>query len=231
MAAADEGRRHESQLLLDSEAGLNATSFRGSLEQEGGEAWRARYDVPDEQVRRCWRLGTCGSCLSEGGGSTCGWCPLSSTCIPLPPSHSLPLILLPLAHPNICSQPSERFELRTKSFGRDSCNVSTLMVLTAVVAALCGVAAVFLAWAIWRVGSGAWRGWREASARDGTELVVGERGERTWQPWERSGGKGWRGFAGTWWWWLKRGEVEGRVERENEEADAERRALLGRQER
>lgn len=155
----------------------------------------------------------------------------SSTCIPLPPSHSLPLILLPLAHPNICSQPSERFELRTKSFGRDSCNVSTLMVLTAVVAALCGVAAVFLAWAIWRVGSGAWRGWREASARDGTELVVGERGERTWQPWERSGGKGWRGFAGTWWWWLKRGEVEGRVERENEEADAERRALLGRQER
>ncbi|KAK8173447.1 hypothetical protein IWX90DRAFT_142217 [Phyllosticta citrichinensis] len=223
MVAVDRG--HQKPLFFDE---FNATSYGGSLKEQGKvgkEAFWQASDDPDEQLRRCWRLQTCGSCLSEGDGRSCGWCPWSSTCVALPTSpRSLPLILLPLAHRNICSQPSERFELRTKSFGRDSCNVSTLTVLTAVVAAVSGVALVFLAWALWRVGGGLWRSWREA--RGGTELLVEDEGacgqRRTWRVWERGDGKGgWRGVVRRWK-WLASGKRE-------DSADAERRALLDRE--
>ncbi|KAK7541500.1 hypothetical protein IWX49DRAFT_181522 [Phyllosticta citricarpa] len=221
-------REHQSALLF----GFNATSHGEPVKEQGKDGeeafWQASND-PDEQLRRCWRLQMCGSCLSEGNGRACGWCPLSSTCVALPTTpRSLPLILLPLAHPNICSQPAERFELRTQSFGRESCNVSTLTLLTAIIAALCGVALVFLAWALWRVGGGLWRGWREA--RGGTELLVEEESvdgqrRRAWRVWERGSGKGgWRGFLRRWK-WLMSGKRE-----EDVGEDAERRALLGREE-
>lgn len=166
----------------------------------------------DDRLYRCWRLQTCGSCLSSD--ARCGWCPYSSTCIPLPSTSDMPLRwapLTPLNHAHICPFDPERFELRTKSFGRESCNVSTTTVLTAVVSFLCGIAAVFvvlgLAWVVVRLFKAGRR------ARNGIKVLIVESGlpgdswreERVWV----RRGRNWRGRMAV------------------EEADEERRALLG----
>ncbi|KAJ4993473.1 hypothetical protein SVAN01_01021 [Stagonosporopsis vannaccii] len=93
-----------------------------------------RYqDAPKDdwdRLFKCWGISDCGDCHRSNG--SCGWCPISSTCLPLPTdrlSRAFPL-LTPVRYKGICAFGSERFELRTGGLG---CQVSTITFLTAIV--------------------------------------------------------------------------------------------------
>ncbi|KAH6638990.1 hypothetical protein C7974DRAFT_387665 [Boeremia exigua] len=83
-----------------------------------------------DRLLKCWGISDCGDCHRSKG--SCGWCPISSTCLPLPTdrlSRAFPL-LTPVRYKGICAVGSERFELRTSGLG---CQVSTITFLTAIV--------------------------------------------------------------------------------------------------
>ncbi|KXL44767.1 hypothetical protein M433DRAFT_269295 [Acidomyces richmondensis BFW] len=125
---------------------------------------------------RCWAIQDCYSCTHSTYG--CGWCPLSSTCVP---ARS---ILSPITSGSTCPLQDERFELRTRAFG---CACSTTTLLSIIVTVLATVAACLLlfgiALAIKRLnqvfGAGSWHGW---------EIEVKDDGTRHGRPWRRSNG-------------------------------------------
>lgn len=87
-----------------------------------------------ERLKQCWGYTDCGDCHRSKGH--CGWCAISSTCLPLPRdtfSKAFPL-LSPIRHHGICALGSERFELRTAGLG---CQVSTITFLTSIVTIFC----------------------------------------------------------------------------------------------
>ncbi|KAH8731999.1 hypothetical protein GQ44DRAFT_698332 [Phaeosphaeriaceae sp. PMI808] len=112
------------------------------------EALLQRYqDSPKDdwdRLFKCWGYTDCGDCHRSEG--FCGWCPISSTCLPLPTdplSRAFPL-LSPIRYKNICALGSERFELRTSGLG---CQVSTITFLTSIVtifSTLFGVLVLYL---------------------------------------------------------------------------------------
>ncbi|KAH4104519.1 hypothetical protein HBI52_222350 [Parastagonospora nodorum] len=82
-----------------------------------------------DRLYKCWGYLDCGDCHRSDG--FCGWCPISSTCLPLPDdglSRAFPL-LSPIRYKGICAFGSERFELRTAGLG---CQVSTITFLTSI---------------------------------------------------------------------------------------------------
>jgi len=162
-------------------------------------------DEDYERLIRCWKIQDCGHCV--GSNDNCGWCPYSSTCVPLPQGGNL---LSPVTHPNICPMPwQERWELRSAPFGCNCSTTSLLVAIITVLSTLVGLALLVLLikivkW-IWVVGSGRRGGW---------VIHVKDDGTRRGHIWVR---------RSHWWNRLWRGQKEEEVM----VIDAERRPLLG----
>ena len=107
----------------------------------------------DYLLRRCWRIQDCYSCIKTS--DPCSWCAVSSTCISN--EASVP-ILAPIWKPSICPLKEERWELRAKGTG---CKVSTLTLLSFLVA-IAGTAVVALSiWALVVLWAWSRRRWRK----------------------------------------------------------------------
>ncbi|KAF2090753.1 hypothetical protein K490DRAFT_62072 [Saccharata proteae CBS 121410] len=89
------------------------------------------------------------------------------TCVPLPRTLFSP-VFIPLSQ-NFCPLRTERFDLRTHSFGRNSCQVSTLTFLGVLLGIICTVLAIPLFWFIWKLLKALWYGL--ASNYGGWEIV------------------------------------------------------------
>ncbi|EUC34931.1 hypothetical protein COCCADRAFT_92176 [Bipolaris zeicola 26-R-13] len=192
----------------DNGAFINTTElFHQRLQKSPKEDW--------DRLKRCWGYMDCGDCHRSTGH--CGWCAISSTCLPLPLddafSRTFPL-LSPIRHHDICALGSERFELRTGGLG---CQVSTITFLTSLVTIFCtlfGVLVLYgvskcVGWVVWgtRARSGGY-----VVYEDGRGGVWVREGWGRW--WRRVGGMqreeevevvdegtGRRGFI----WWNERG--------------------------
>ncbi|EMD92164.1 hypothetical protein COCC4DRAFT_129925 [Bipolaris maydis ATCC 48331] len=193
----------------DNDALLNTTElFHQRLQKSPKEDW--------ERLKLCWGYMDCGDCHRSPGH--CGWCAISSTCLPLPLdgfSRAFPL-LSPIRHHSICAMGSERFELRTAGLG---CQVSTITFLTSLVTIFCTLFGVLVLYGVSKcvglvvVGARARRG-GHVLFEDGRGGVW-EREREGWGKWwrrvrgeEREGevevvdeGTGRRGFV----WWNERG--------------------------
>ncbi len=140
----------------------------------------------------------------------------SSTCLPLPLHSSLPVLLRPLTHPDICPLSQERYELRTHALG---CAVSTITLLTCIITVLSTLLAILLIWGVWdalwyivhswRASRGGWAMYRRADGQEFREEIWVRKG-RSWAQWARE----WRV-------WFLRGKGEG------EAMDGDRAPLLG----
>ncbi|KAF6825761.1 hypothetical protein CMUS01_09706 [Colletotrichum musicola] len=84
-------------------------------------------ETTDEHFFRCWQRQDCKACLKE---NQCGWCPMTSACVPNP--YAIPL-LAPAYNEDICPHWAERWELRTRPLG---CQVSTITSLTSIISIL-----------------------------------------------------------------------------------------------
>lgn len=142
----------------------------------------SNMDSTNDHFFACWRHQSCYNCIHET--RSCGWCPYTSTCVPIPSRMSL---LSPVSNAHVCPLRDERFELRTKALG---CECSTTTLLSIVVTVLATIAAMGLLYGLGRVvwwvngtfGSGTWRGVE-------VEIVKGD-GVRVVQQWRRRGGWG-----------------------------------------
>ncbi|KAF1937014.1 hypothetical protein EJ02DRAFT_447718 [Clathrospora elynae] len=202
------------------------------------ELFQQRYlDSPKEdreRLKKCWGYSDCGDCHRSEGH--CGWCAISSTCLPLPTdpmSRTFPL-LSPVRYKSICALGSERFELRTSGLG---CQVSTITFLTSLVTIICTLFGVLVLYGLAKCLK-----WIRLNVRarkggffvreDGSSGVWVRKGER-WGVWSRRvKGVMREGDAGEvddeevnedtdkrgLFWWKSRGRRE----------SAERRPLLGR---
>ena len=127
----------------------------------------------DDRLTACWRSQSCADCMRNNNG--CGWCPVSSTCVP---ASSL---LEPITNKDICPFWNERFELRTATLG---CGCSTTTFISIVVTILATIAGFLVLYgvitAIARLsrifGSGTWRG---------IELEMKDSGGRVEREWVR----------------------------------------------
>ncbi|KAH7071221.1 hypothetical protein BKA63DRAFT_517549 [Paraphoma chrysanthemicola] len=151
---------------------------------------RQRYkDSPKDdrdRLLKCWGIMDCGDCHR----SDCGWCPISSTCLPLPNdplSRAFPL-LAPIRYKFICAEGPERFELRTSGLG---CQVSTITFLTSVVTIFATLFGVLVLYYSFRCAQWFGLGWR---SRRGGWIMYGEEIVRVEDVWVRSS-VSW----GTWW--------------------------------
>ncbi|KAJ5620465.1 hypothetical protein N7510_004449 [Penicillium lagena] len=134
------------------------------------------FDASDPLFHVCWRRQSCSSCLS--GDVACSWCPISSTCVPNP--ARLP-IFSPIRSSHLCPLGSkERWELRAAPFG---CNVSTLTVLSVLVAVLSSLALAGLVylvvWAVQRLRS-RWKDAQYERLDDGQGLEPTSCGCQDW---------------------------------------------------
>ncbi|KAF2841335.1 hypothetical protein M501DRAFT_545851 [Patellaria atrata CBS 101060] len=179
----------------------------------------AGYSEDDrERLRKCWRIQSCGRCLSND--ARCGWCPYSSTCLPLPSTHN-PSILTPLTHP-LCPLRPERYELRTRALGCD-CSTYTLLAILITVASTIG--AGLLLWLLVWLLRKLWRGMKGAGLgrSGGWEMRVVEGSWGGWLVregvWVRGGKED--GEEGRQWW------GGGKERREDGDGEGERRPLLG----
>ena len=130
----------------------------------------------ESRLAACWRHQECSSCLDSKHG--CGWCPYSSTCIPVSS------LLEPISKANTCPLSNERFELRTKALG---CGCSTTTLLSIIVAVFATVAAVLV---LYRIGLVLWR-LNETFGTDswrGTVLEIKDGEIREDYDWRRKGG-------------------------------------------
>jgi len=127
----------------------------------------------DRRVAECWGLQSCSSCIHSKHG--CGWCPSSSTCVPVSS------LLEPITNAHTCPLREERFELRTRALG---CGCSTTTLLSIIVTILATIAAAHLLYGIFLLikrcnqafGTGNWRG---------SEILIKEDGSRELQEWRR----------------------------------------------
>ncbi|KAF2448599.1 hypothetical protein P171DRAFT_452386 [Karstenula rhodostoma CBS 690.94] len=192
-------------------------------------------DSPRDNRKRlelCWGYNDCGDCHRSKGH--CGWCAISSTCLPLPIdplSRAFPL-LSPIRYKFLCATGPERFELRTSGLG---CQVSTITFLTSIVTLFCtlfGVLFIYLVvYAAKRINfmlnakKGGWVVY--ADGRGGIWVRKSKRWERWWRRTigrlredeilEVDGGTRER----SWWAWIR-----GSVHREGRIAIGESRPLL-----
>ncbi|KAF2269321.1 hypothetical protein CC78DRAFT_277514 [Lojkania enalia] len=171
-------------------------------------------DSPKDDRKRlelCWGYNDCGDCHRSIGN--CGWCAISSTCLPLPLdplSRAFPL-LSPIRYKFICAMGPERFELRTSGLG---CQVSTITFLTSIVTIFCTLFGVLVlyglvklikittfatkarkgGWILYADGSGEvwvrketwgrwWRRVRGKPREDAEVIIDGGARERAWWAW------------------------------------------------
>ncbi|KAF2023617.1 hypothetical protein EK21DRAFT_105200 [Setomelanomma holmii] len=146
-----------------------------------------------DRLFKCWGYTDCGDCHRSDG--FCGWCPISSTCLPLPLdplSRAFPL-LSSMRYKFICAQGPERFELRTAGLG---CQVSTITFLTSVVTIFATLFGVLVLYASFKCAKWCGLGLR---ARRGGWFVYEEqvvRDEDVWVRKSESWGKWWRRVRG-----------------------------------
>ncbi|KAF2871103.1 hypothetical protein BDV95DRAFT_494640 [Massariosphaeria phaeospora] len=181
------------------------------------ELLRARWeDSPKDErgrLERCWGYSDCGDCHRSEG--RCGWCGISSTCLPLPAdplSRAFPL-LSPIRYKFICATGPERFELRTSGLG---CQVSTITFLTSIVTIFCTLFGVLVLYGLVKVAK--WGG-LASRARTGGWVVYEDRSGEVWVRKAESWGAWWRRMRG------KQYEAEV-IEVDGDNAD-ERRPLFG----
>ncbi|EUC47008.1 hypothetical protein COCMIDRAFT_91234 [Bipolaris oryzae ATCC 44560] len=168
----------------DNDAWINATElFHHRLQSSPKEDW--------DRLKLCWGYMDCGDCHRSKGH--CGWCAISSTCLPLPLdgfSRAFPL-LSPIRHHSICALGSERFELRTAGLG---CQVSTITFLTSLVTIFCTLFGVLVLYGVSKcvgwvvVGTRARRGGWVVYEDGSSGLWVRER-EGWGTLWRRVGGR------------------------------------------
>ncbi|KIW07322.1 uncharacterized protein PV09_02172 [Verruconis gallopava] len=114
------------------------------MERFLGSLARNKSEDDDRHLRQCWRIQDCGHCVSSN--HKCGWCPYSSTCVPL---FNRGHLLSPIYDAQICPMPwQERWELRTGTFG---CNCSTTTFLAAIITCISTLTSLLILWIIWKV--------------------------------------------------------------------------------
>ncbi|KAF2650493.1 hypothetical protein K491DRAFT_608700 [Lophiostoma macrostomum CBS 122681] len=170
---------------FSSNAGFNVS---GVFEQR----WHDGTDEDRERLEECWRytFRDCGDCQRSKAG--CGWCPVSSTCLPLPRdplSRAFPL-LSPIRYRFICALGPERFELRTSGLG---CQVSTITFLTSIVTIFCTIGGLIVLYGLIKLVQGIAFA---ARARKGGWVVNGDGSEDVWIRRGESWGKWWRRVRG-----------------------------------
>ena len=107
----------------------------------------------DYLLRRCWRIQDCHSCLHTS--DPCSWCTVSSTCIP----NEVPIaIFAPIWKAAVCPLKEERWELRAKGTG---CKVSTITLLSFIVAVAGTIIVAFSIWALFVLWAWSRRRWKE----------------------------------------------------------------------
>ncbi|KAF1967457.1 hypothetical protein BU23DRAFT_602877 [Bimuria novae-zelandiae CBS 107.79] len=167
-----------------------------------------------ERLELCWGYNDCGDCHRSKGH--CGWCAISSTCLPLPLdpwSRAFPL-LSPMRHKFICATGPERFELRTSGLG---CQVSTITFLTSIVTIFCTLFGVLVLYFLFYAGD---RIGFALKTRKGGWVVYGDGREGVWVRKSASWGRWWRMLTGrlreneilevdggtqerSWWAWMR----------------------------
>ncbi|PSN74393.1 hypothetical protein BS50DRAFT_567229 [Corynespora cassiicola Philippines] len=149
------------------------------------QRWENSPKDDRKRLEKCWGYTDCGDCHRSDG--YCGWCAISSTCLPLPTdplSRAFPL-LSPIRYKFICAMGPERFELRTRGLG---CQVSTITFLTSIVTIFCTIFGLLVIYGI--VKAAKWIGFG-ARARKGGWVVYGDGSEEVWV----RKGEGWA----VWW--------------------------------
>ncbi|KAF1991218.1 hypothetical protein K402DRAFT_389401 [Aulographum hederae CBS 113979] len=141
----------------------------------------------DDHLLRCWKHDKCGFCLAD---KSCGWCPESKTCVPVPGS-GLSLLAPVRNHPPICPLSTERWELRTSTFG---CECSTTTLVAAFITFLCTITGLLVLWGLVKLIAWARIAWK--GARGGYFLHVEEDETRWGEVWVRK--LGWKE------WWVGR---------------------------
>ncbi|KAF2245840.1 hypothetical protein BU26DRAFT_399180, partial [Trematosphaeria pertusa] len=150
-------------------------------------------DSPKDDRKRlelCWGYTDCGDCHRSKG--FCGWCAISSTCLPLPLdplSRAFPL-LSPMRYKFICAMGPERFELRTSGLG---CQVSTITFLTSIVTIFCTLFGVLVLYGL--VKAGKWVAWT-LKVRKGGWVVYADGREGVWVRRKEGWGRWWRRVRG-----------------------------------
>ena len=130
-------------------------------------------DSADNRLAACWHIQNCYRCIHSNHG--CGWCPHSSTCIPVSS------LLEPVTNAKVCPTKNERFELRTKALG---CGCSTTTLLSIIVTIFATIVAILLLYAVGILiykfnntfGTDTWRG---------IEVQFKDDGSRTERQWKR----------------------------------------------
>ncbi|KAH7135210.1 hypothetical protein B0J11DRAFT_517844 [Dendryphion nanum] len=151
------------------------------------QRWEDSPKHDRKRLEKCWGYNDCGDCHRSDG--FCGWCAISSTCLPLPTdplSRAFPL-LSPMRYKFICATGPERFELRTGGLG---CQVSTITFLTSIVTIFCTIGGLVLLYGIVRLSQlialalkarkGGW-----IAYEDGTGEVWVRKGEGIGRWWRR----------------------------------------------
>lgn len=141
-----------------------------------------------DRLNKCWGYIDCGDCHRSEGH--CGWCPLSSTCLPLPldPLSRMFPLLSPMRVKGICAFGSERFELRTGGLG---CQVSTITFLTSIITIFCTLFGVFVMYGLLRLYT-----WVRLGTTRGGYVVYGDGTEGIWVRKNKSWGEWWKRVSG-----------------------------------
>lgn len=167
-----------------------------------------------KRLEKCWGYNDCGDCHRSVG--FCGWCAISSTCLPLPKdplSRAFPL-LAPIRYKSICAMGVERFELRTGGLG---CQVSTITFLTSVVTIFCTIGGLVLLYGIVKLFQ--WLG-LALRAKNGGWVAYADGTGEIWVRKREGFGRWWRRIRGrpseseelvldggtqerSQWWWTK----------------------------
>ncbi|KAF2734643.1 hypothetical protein EJ04DRAFT_436720 [Polyplosphaeria fusca] len=169
-------------------SGIDYGSFNVSelLQQR----WKDSPKDDRERLELCWGYTDCGDCHRSRG--FCGWCAISSTCLPLPTdtlSRAFPL-LSPMRYKFICALGPERFELRTSGLG---CQVSTITFLTSIVTIFCTLFGVLVLYSLIKLIKGCIFA---GKAKKGGWIVYGDGSEEVWVRRRESWDRWWRRIRG-----------------------------------
>ncbi|KAF1997004.1 hypothetical protein P154DRAFT_442115 [Amniculicola lignicola CBS 123094] len=165
------------------------TSFDSSLYNVSellNQRWEDSPKDDRKRLEKCWGYVDCGDCHRSDGH--CGWCAISSTCLPLPLdplSRAFPL-LSPMGYKFICAMGPERFELRTSGLG---CQVSTITFLTSLVTIFCTIGGLFILYALIKLFK--WIAFA-VRARKGGWVVYGDGRQGVWRRKNETWGAWWR---------------------------------------
>ncbi|KAF2800425.1 hypothetical protein K505DRAFT_345250 [Melanomma pulvis-pyrius CBS 109.77] len=154
------------------------------------QRWEDSPKDDRKRLEKCWGYMDCGECHRSDG--FCGWCAISSTCLPLPMdplSRAFPL-LSPMRYKFICAMGPERFELRTSGLG---CQVSTITFLTSIVTIFCTIFGLVVLYGLVKLAK--WIGIASRAHKGGWVVYEDGSGE-IWVRRPDSWGRWWRKVIG-----------------------------------